>query len=192
MLLLNMMMVAISVSKNWMKALNFMAKTQAPLTPALALGDYWGGGDPQKWIKGQLYSRHVSSINLLKERVKETTKMVKFDSQAILDALAKGHKSVNDDMVIFSTPTTTARLTTYSDGMNQLTIHLYTLLVIGNAGYMPTKMLFDNLTNFAGYGVEDPLPTGFSLGHTTQILNPILLLQVLNGQATGIVLSVLI
>ena len=25
-----------------------------------------------------------------------------------------------------------------------------------NSGYMVTKMLYDNLTNFAGYGVEDP------------------------------------
>lgn len=25
-----------------------------------------------------------------------------------------------------------------------------------NAGYMPTKMLYDNLTNFAGSGIEDP------------------------------------
>ncbi|MBQ2490872.1 MAG: hypothetical protein II539_04180, partial [Muribaculaceae bacterium] len=28
-----------------------------------------------------------------------------------------------------------------------------------NAGYMATKMLEDNLTNFGGYGVEDHVPT---------------------------------
>ncbi len=136
------------------EGLELMAKSQAPTTPALALGDYWGNGDPQKWIKwGNLLKARF--INKLIKKGAGSYKEGKFDSQAILDALAKGPQSINDDMVIFHTDNNS---TTHDVlGWNEPVDYSPLYSVSGmNSGYMPTKMLFDNLTNFAGYGVEDP------------------------------------
>ena len=53
----------------------------------------------------------------------------------------------------------------YWDGTNRLIIHRVFSVCGMNAGYMPTKMLYDNLTNFAGSGIEDPrADKSFTLG----------------------------
>ncbi len=136
------------------EGLALMAKSQAPTVPALALGDYWGNGDTQKWIKwGNLLKARF--INKLIKKGEGSYKEGKYDTQAILDALSKGPQSVSDDMVIFHTDNNS---TTHDVlGWNEPVDYSPLYSVSGmNGGYMPTKMLFDNLTNFAGNGVEDP------------------------------------
>lgn len=136
------------------EGLALLAKGQDSSLPPLSAGDYWCNGDPAKWIKFG---------NLLKARfcVKLSKKSPgsylngQYDVQTILDALSKGPQSVADDAVI----THTDDYGTSRDvlGWNEPVDYSPLYSVCGmNAGYMPTKTLYDNLTNFAGYGVEDP------------------------------------
>ena len=129
-----------------------MAKSDSH-RPALALGDYWGNRYP-KWIKWVICLKHALSNKLIKKG-EGSYKEGKYDTQAILDALSKGPQSVSDDMVIFHTDNNS---TTHDVlGWNEPVDYSPLYSVSGmNGGYMPTKMLFDNLTNFAGNGVEDP------------------------------------
>ena len=122
--------------------------------PSLAMNDYWLKGDTQKWIK---------FANLLKARwiVKLSKKSAgsylegKYDADAILAALAKGPQSVADDAWINHTDdnSTTHDVLGWDEPVDYSP--LYSVCGM-NAGYMVTEMLYNNLTNFGGYGVEDP------------------------------------
>lgn len=136
------------------EGLELLAKSQDSSLPSLSVGDYWMNGNVAKWIKFG---------NLLKARfcVKLSKKSAgnylngQYDVQAILDALSKGPQSVSDDAVI--THTDDCGPSRDYLGWNEPVDYSPLYSVCGmNAGYMPTKTLYDNLTNFAGYGVEDP------------------------------------
>lgn len=74
---------------------------------------------------------------------------------AILAALAKGPQSNSDNTVVWHTDDNSA--THDNLGWDEPVDYSPLYSVCGmNGGYMVTKMLYDNLTNFAGYGVEDP------------------------------------
>ncbi|MEN6619286.1 MAG: SusD/RagB family nutrient-binding outer membrane lipoprotein [Rikenellaceae bacterium] len=136
------------------EGLELLAKSQDAKLPALALDDFWNNGDVAKWIKFG---------NLLKARycVKLSKKADgnyldgKYDAATILDALSKGPQSNADNTIIYHTDdnSTTHDVLGWDEPVDYSPIYS----VCGmNAGYMVTDMLYQNLTNFAGSGVEDP------------------------------------
>ena len=136
------------------EGLEFLSRSQAASVPALALGDWWGGGDVQKWIKfgNLLKARYCAKLNK-----KQTGSYLegKYDTATILAALNNGPQSIADDMVIYHTDdnSTTHDVLGWDEPVDYSPIYS----VCGmNAGYMVTETLVKNLTNFGGYGVEDP------------------------------------
>ena len=136
------------------EGLELLSKSQNPALPALSVGDWWCGGDVQKWIKfGNLLKARW--INKLNKKGTGSYLDGKYDAQAILDALAKGPQSTADNAIINHTDDNS---TTHDNlGWDEPVDYSPLYSVSGmNSGYMATKMLYDNLTNFGGYGVEDP------------------------------------
>ena len=136
------------------EGLELLSKSQNPALPALSVGDWWCGGDVQKWIKfGNLLKARW--INKLNKKGAGSYLDGKYDAQAILDALAKGPQSNADNAIINHTDDNS---TTHDNlGWDEPVDFSPLYSVSGmNSGYMATKMLYDNLTNFGGYGVEDP------------------------------------
>ena len=136
------------------EGLELLSKSQNPALPALSVGDWWCGGDVQKWIKfGNLLKARW--INKLNKKGTGSYLDGKYDAQAILDALAKGPQSNADNAIINHTDDNS---TTHDNlGWDEPVDYSPLYSVSGmNSGYMATKMLYDNLTNFGGYGVEDP------------------------------------
>ena len=136
------------------EGLEYLSRSQSPSVPALALGDYWGGGDVQKWIKfgNLLKARYCAKLNK-----KQTGSYLegKYDTATILAALNNGPQSIADDMWINHTDdnSTTHDVLGWDEPVDYSPIYS----VCGmNAGYMVTETLVKNLTNFGGYGVEDP------------------------------------
>lgn len=136
------------------EGLALLQKTQSTTLPTLSEGDYWNDGNVAKWIK---------FANLLKARycVKLSKKAAgnylegKYDAATILDALSKGPQSNADNTIIFHTDdnSTTHDVLGWDEPVDYSP--LYSVCGM-NAGYMVTKTLYDNLTNFAGSNVEDP------------------------------------
>lgn len=136
------------------EGLELLAKPQDPSLPSLAIGDFWNNGDVNKWIKFG---------NLLKARyaVKLSKKPAgnyldgKYDADAILDALSKGPQSNADNSIIYHTDdnSTTHDVLGWNEPVDYSPLYSVSGM---NAGYMVTDMLYQNLTNFAGNGVEDP------------------------------------
>ena len=122
--------------------------------PSLAVGDFWNNGDVNKWSKlaNLLKARW---INKLIKKGEGSYLEGKYDRQAILDCLSKAMTSNADNTVINHTDDNG---TTHDDlGWNEPVDYSPLFSVCGmNSGYMATKMLYDNLTNFDGLGVEDP------------------------------------
>ncbi len=122
--------------------------------PSLSVGDFWNNGDVNKWSKlaNLLKARW---INKLIKKGEGSYLEGKYDRQAILDCLSKAMTSNADNTVINHTDDNG---TTHDDlGWNEPVDYSPLFSVCGmNSGYMATKMLYDNLTNFAGLGVEDP------------------------------------
>ena len=136
------------------EGLELLAKSQSSLLPSLSVGDWWGGGDVQKWIKwGNLLKARW--INKLNKKANGSYKDGKFDSAAILAALANGPQSNADNMIINHTDdnSTTHDVLGWNEPVDYSPLYSVSGM---NSGYMATKMLYDNLTNFAGYGVDDP------------------------------------
>ena len=136
------------------EGLELLAKSQNPALPALSVGDWWCGGDVQKWIKfGNLLKARW--INKLNKKGAGSYLDGKYDTQAILDALAKGPQSTADNVIINHTDdnSTTHDVLGWDEPVDYSPLYSVSGM---NSGYMATKMLYDNLTNFGGYGVEDP------------------------------------
>ena len=136
------------------EGLELLSKSQAATLPALSVGDWWGGGNVQKWIKfGNLLKARW--INKLVKKGAGAYTDGKYDVNAILDALAKGPQSNGDNMIINHTDdnSTTHDVLGWDEPVDYSPLYSVSGM---NSGYMATKMLYDNLTNFAGYGVEDP------------------------------------
>lgn len=137
------------------EGLELLAKSQDPSLPSLAEGDWWNKGDVQKWIKlGNLLKARW--INKLNKKGAGSYLEGKYDAQAILDALAKGPQS-NADGTIINHQDEGTNTTTDVLGWSEPVTYSPLFSVCGmNAGYAVTDMLYQNLTNFGGYGVEDP------------------------------------
>ena len=146
--------IYLGVLKELDEGLELLSRSQSAEVPALALGDYWGGGDVQKWIKfgNLLKARYCAKLN---KKQPGNYLEGKYDTATILEALNKGPQSIADDMVIRHTddngPTHDVL------GWDEPVDYSPIFSVCGmNAGYMVTETLVKNLTNFGGYGVEDP------------------------------------
>ena len=140
--------------KSLEEGLEYLQKPQGPNADPLSVGDYWGNGDVQKWIKFANLLKARYGVKLSK-KAKGALAEGKYDEQAILDALAKGPQSIADNMVIYHTDNNSS--THDNLGWDEPVDYSPLYSVVGmNSGIYCTAVLFKNLTNFAGYGVEDP------------------------------------
>ena len=146
------------------EAINLLeqAKTQDPSLPTLdsdyndiwGSGDIWNHGDIDKWIK-LAYFFKARWLNKLIKKAPGNYKYGRYDADEILACLDKAMQSNADNTIMEHFDNNTP----VHDGLGWDEPVDYSPLfsVCGmNAGYMVTKMLYNNLTNFAGYGVEDP------------------------------------
>ena len=138
------------------KAIEYLEKGQSqdPSLPTLAAGDFWNHGDLNKWIK-LAYMLKARWINKLNKKGAGSYKDGKYDADEILRCLDKAMQSNADNTIVNHTddngPTHDVL------GWDEPVDYSPLFSVSGmNSGYMATKMLYDNLTNFAGNGVEDP------------------------------------
>lgn len=139
------------------KAIEYLEKgqNQNSVLPTLGSGnDWWNGGNLNKWTK-LAYMLKARWINKLNKKGAGSYKDGKYDADEILRCLDKAMQSNADNTVINHTddngPTHDVL------GWDEPVDYSPLFSVCGmNAGYMVTKMLYDNLTNFGGYGVEDP------------------------------------
>lgn len=136
------------------EGIELLSKPQGSGLPALSVGDSWNNGDVNKWIKlgNLLKARYLVKLS---KKQPGSYKEGKYDADAILAALANGPQSNADNTIVNHTDDNSS--THDNLGWNEPVDYSPLYSVCGmNAGYMVTKMLYDNLTNFAGYGVEDP------------------------------------
>lgn len=136
------------------EGIELLSKTQDPSLPSLAEDDWWNGGDVSKWLKLAYLLKARYCVKLSKKEAGSYLEG-KYDEATILDCLSKGPQSNSDNTVIYHTDNNS---TTHDYlGWDEPVDYSPLYSVCGmNAGYMVTKMLYDNLTNFAGSGVEDP------------------------------------
>lgn len=138
------------------------AKTQDPSLPTLGSsyndiwgsGDIWNHGDIDKWIK-LAYFFKARWLNKLIKKGPGSYLDGKYDADEILACLDKAMQSNADNTIMehFDNNTPVHDMLGWDEPVDFSPL----FSVCGmNAGYMVTKMLYDNLTNFAGYGVEDP------------------------------------
>jgi len=121
--------------------------------PSLATGDWWNNGDASKWLK-LAYLLKARWINKLIKKGDGSYLDGKYDASTILACLDKAMQSNSDNTIVHHKDGDTSRDVL---GWNEPVDYSPLFSVSGmNSGYMPTKMLYDNLTNFGGYGVEDP------------------------------------
>ena len=136
------------------EAIELLSKSIDVSLPALSVGDSWNNGDTGKWIKlaNLLKARW---INKLIKKGDGNYLEGKYDATAILDCLSKAMTSNADNTIVNHTDDNG---TTHDNlGWDEPVDYSPLYSVCGmNGGYMPTKVLYDNLTNFAGCGIEDP------------------------------------
>ena len=138
------------------KAIELLEKGQSqdPSLPTLAAGDWWNNGDLNKWIK-LAYMLKARWINKLNKKGAGSYLDGKYDADEILRCLDKAMQSNADNTIVNHTDDNGP--THDNLGWDEPVDYSPLFSVSGmNAGYMATKMLYDNLTNFAGKGVEDP------------------------------------
>ena len=129
------------------------AKTQNPSLPVLGDNDIWNHGDIDKWIK-LAYFFKARWLNKLIKKGAGSYLDGKYDADEILACLDKAMQSNADNTIMNHTDDDTAH---DELGWDEPIDYSPLFSVCGmNGGYMVTKMLYNNLTNFGGYGVEDP------------------------------------
>ena len=128
--------------------------TQKSTLPTLAAGDSWNGGDVNKWIK-LAYLLKARWLNHLVKKGAGSYKDGKYDATEILACLDKAMTSNADNTIVNHTDENSSSHDVL--GWDEPVDYSPLYSVSGmNSGYMPSKCLYDNLTNFAGLGVEDP------------------------------------
>ena len=122
--------------------------------PALTEGDYYCNGDVTKWIK---YANLLKARWLVKlsKKAAGSYKDGKYDADAILAALNNAMQSNADNVIINHTDdnSKTHDVLGWDEPVDYSPLYSVSGM---NAGYYVTRMLYDNLTNFAGCGIEDP------------------------------------
>lgn len=138
------------------EAIELLEKGQSQATniPTLAAGDSWNGGNLNKWIK-LAYLLKARWLNHLVKKGAGSYKDGKYDATEILACLDKAMQSNEDNTIVNHTDANSSSHDVL--GWDEPVDYSPLYSVCGmNSGYMPTKMLYDNLTNFAGCGIEDP------------------------------------
>lgn len=134
-------------------AIEMFQKDQPSGTASLAAGDIWNGGNVSKWLK-LAYLLKARYINKLIKKGAGDYLEGKYDAEEILACLDKAQQSNADNTVFNHIDADNSHDVL---GWDEPVDYSPLFSVSGmNAGYMPTKMLYDNLTNFAGNGIEDP------------------------------------
>ncbi len=125
------------------------------VTPkTLAEGDSWNGGDADKWLK-MCYLLKARWLNHLVKKAPGSYLDGKYDADEILRCLANAQQSNADNTLVRHTDTNTSSHDVL--GWNEPVDYsaLYSCIGMNSNIYM-TKCYYDNLTNFANNGVEDP------------------------------------
>ena len=130
------------------EAITYFNMSQPATATPLSKGDSWNDGDVQKWIK-MCYGMKARWLNNLSK------KSSLYDTQAILDALSKAPASNNDNTVVDHQD-----LASDNVGDIMWADPLMASIIFSNVGMNTniriSKWYEDILTDFAGYGVEDP------------------------------------
>lgn len=136
------------------EAIELFGKTQEDGAEPLATGDSWNGGDVDKWVK-MCYLLKARWLVKLSKKPAGSYKEGKYDADEILACLAKGPKSNADDTVIKHVNALGSTVDfLWKESVNYSGVH--SCIGQNNRHYWVSKALYDNLTNFAGNGVEDP------------------------------------
>lgn len=136
------------------QAIEYLSMAQGPNAKPLVLNDSWGGGDVNKWLK-LAYLLKARQLNKLTKKGAGSAADLKYDASAILACLDKAQQSNADNMTY--KPADSGNTPNDNLGWAEPTDWSGLYSCVGmNSGYYFTRMLFDNLTNFAGNGVEDP------------------------------------
>jgi len=122
--------------------------------PKLADYDWWNNGDTGKWLK-LAYLLKARWLNKLNKKSTGDYLDGKLDYDEILYCLDRAMQSNDESTIIHHVDENNGTHDVF--GWNEPIDYspLYSVCG-GNSGYMATKMLYDNLTNFSGYGIEDP------------------------------------
>lgn len=136
------------------EAIQLFGRTQEDGAEPLATGDSWNNGDVDKWIK-LCYLMKARWLVKLSKKSAGSYKDGKYDVKEILDCLAKAQQSNADDTVIKHVNALgSTKDFLWSESVNYSGVH--SCIAQNNRRYFVSKALYDNLTDFAGNGVEDP------------------------------------
>ena len=137
------------------QAIELFQREQDPNALPLSDGDMWNGGDTGKWIK-LCYFLKARWLNHLSKKQAGSYTEGKYDQAAILDCLSKAMQSNADNTVVYHEDNNS---TTHDhEGWDEPVDYsaLYSCIGMNNNRMFISKCFYDNLTNFAGNGVEDP------------------------------------
>ena len=136
------------------EAIELLQKPQASHLPSLVEGDSWNSGNVDKWLK-LAYLLKARYCNKLSKKAAGSYQEGKYDANTILDCISKAMQSNADNTIVNHTDDNSETHDVL--GWDEPVDYSPLFSVCGmNGGNMVTKMLYDNLTNFGGYGVEDP------------------------------------
>lgn len=136
------------------RAIENLQRQQATGATPLSANDYWARGNVDTWIK-TAYLLKARMLNKLTKKGEGSYTAYKWDADEILACLDKAQKSNADNMIINHTDEKGS--TTDNLSWNEQVLYAPLYSVIGmNADYFITQFAVDNLTDFGGYGVEDP------------------------------------
>ncbi|MBR1935373.1 MAG: SusD/RagB family nutrient-binding outer membrane lipoprotein [Muribaculaceae bacterium] len=137
------------------EAIELFQRTQESGAEPLSTGDSWNGGDPAKWLK-MCYLIKARWLNHLSKKQKGSYKEGKYDPEEILACLEKAQKSNADNAQVNHEDNNSS--THDHEGWDEPVDYstFYSCIGMNSNAYFVTKMFYDNLTNFNGYGVEDP------------------------------------
>lgn len=137
------------------EAISLFKRTQETGAQPLSVGDNWNNGDVNKWIK-LCYLLKARWLNHLSKKSQGSWRDGKYDPDAILAALDSAQTSNADNTVLRHTDTNgnTHDVEGWDETVDYNTI--FSCIGMNNNRYYVTKMFYDDLTNFAGNGVEDP------------------------------------
>jgi len=147
------------------EAIDLFQRSVDSSLPSLSEGDSWNNGDLNKWLK-LCYLMKARWCNKLSKKAQGSYLEGKYDKSTILDCLDKAMKSNSENTIVNHVDgNSTTHDHIWGEPVDQSPIFSSCGM---NAGYMVTKMLYDNLTDFDGLGVEDPradhiIPWAYSL-----------------------------
>ncbi len=136
------------------EAIELFQRDQEPNAKTLAVGDSWNGGSTDRWLK-MCYLLKARWLNHLSKKQQGSYKEGKYDPDEILRCLDLAQQSNADNTLIKHTDTNGN--THDVQGWNETVDYSAMFSCVGmNSNYYVSNWLCELLTNFKGYGVEDP------------------------------------